>query len=194
MLLLGLTTTALCQEETILRTGMSPSSRVIQPTEAVRQTEKERMKADIMSAWNDDGTHLLRDASQLLFREDFREANGISDEQFKTIWDIMIQPVSTTITGDPVIEPMQAALDKMRKEVPGLFRENASEEMQQTYNDLQRFMIWEIEKKSNAVRLERNTNALNENLSPEQMKKFVEYQISTMSESQFICLSTRIYG
>ena len=188
ILLLGLTASASAQEgnRPVFRSGWSREGThtFVQDSEAMQQSEKVRLRQAIVTAWNDDGTN-FNEFLGLLHRDDFREGAGVSKEQFQTVWDIAIQPTQISLTHDPVLGPFQQELDNMRRSTPD-FWENAPAETQQTYRELERQMMRLVEERSNEMRQERLADAINENLTPEQINKFREYQISVMSESQFI--------
>ncbi len=148
------------------------AQRAAMRSPAMRETQKSGMKRMMRSLWTGENSNLI--VMRLLENDDSREGLGISKEQNQKIQD-QVKNVFANIQGDPAFKPIQDEMEKLREANPsGLFGENASEETQKKFSDLQMKLQDAMLKKMNDI--------VNENLTPKQMKKVKEFQISIMSE------------
>jgi peroxiredoxin len=169
MLLLGLATSAFAQNAAqdhlkALTDDMRKMYQAMQ-TPAGQQKHREESKQAVNFSW-DNNTELL--ARQVRYNADLREGIGISAEQFQKIQD-----------SAQISEPLQAindARNKISEEYPGVDHgENTPEEVQKQYSEL-------YERMQATIR-ENLTNGVINNVTPDQMQKVREFQISTMSEA-----------
>ena len=149
-----------------------PSQREIMRSPAMQRMQKNAMKQAMRSFWTGDGTNLM--AIGLLQDNDFREGLGVSQEQSQKIQGVM-QNLGSTIQTDPEIKPIFEEINTLMRETPGgIFAENITEEKINRFFDLQ--------SKMQDVIFQKMYKSVNENLTPEQLRKVKEFQISTMSE------------
>lgn len=171
----------------VLATGVSafwgmPTGKA---REMYQQMNKNATKRELRSYWNGDG-EIVRMMGYLQHK-DFREGLGISDSQFHNIQEIMMQDASMDMSGNMIMPPPQG-VELIHEEIGKLmeksdpFAEDASEETRKKFLDLD----LQLHIKTNEAFVKRATKAVNENLTPDQMKKYKEFQISIMSESLHI--------
>ena len=166
MLLVGLTTVTIAQDAT------TQFLRSVMQQEPQRNVLKRRMSSFF---WYDEGSSLM--LTSLLQEDIFREGIGVSTEQAQTIEDTR-KNIGITFRDDPHSKQLQDEMVKVIHEHGNPFAENASEEAQQKFDKLYTQMFRILEEKTK--------NAVNENLTSDQLKNFREYQISIMSEYPFI--------
>ena len=149
-----------------------PSQRDMMRSPAMQRMQKNAGKQVMRSFWNGDATHLI--AIGMLQQEDFRNGLGISQEQNQKIQDVT-RNIGTMVQTDPEISSIQEEMTKLMQETPGgIFGENVSEETQDKFMDVQL--------KMQSVLFKRINDAVNENLTSDQLRKVKEFQISVMSE------------
>jgi len=181
ILLLGLTTATFAQSMQVVDEDRPRAETramallSMQRSPAVLQAQKDSMKQMMNSIWHGDGSSFM--AMDFLQQEDFREGIGVSEEQFRKI-----QEVPQRIVEGPEFQQYRDEVQKLMSEDGGPFGENATEEMQNRFAELQLQMSARVR----AVMMEGMVKAVNENLTPEQLKKVQEAQISTMSEIPII--------
>ena len=185
ILLLGLTTLVFAQTTPTPTTDtqeaqrkareMQRVQRAMMRSPAVLQSQKNATKQTMNSFWNGESSNLM--AMGLLQQEDFREGLGVSKEQHQKIQDVMKNSF-TDMQNDPSVKPMRDELTKLMTENGGPFAENASEETQKKFFELQS----QMQLKTQEMMMQKMRNAVTENLTPDQLKKIKEFQISTMSE------------
>jgi len=171
ILLLGLTTSTFAQN--------AKQQRAMQ-----EQMQRQAIRHSMNSMWSGDGANFM--LIGLLSHNDFREGLGISEEQYQKLQDTggTVQGSVQNAQNDPNVRAIQAEMVKlMMTEMPGgPFAENVSEAAQKKLSDLQSRMATTTQEA-----IARNlASAINENLTPEQLRKFREFQISTMSEAPFV--------
>ena len=172
MLLLGLTTAAFAQPTELDRKVREALNAIGRSSEVRMHFEKQMV---MNSLWNDDGSVIV--AMQLFQEEKFREGFGVSDEQNEKIWDARSKTYGVLIN-DPSIKQIQEELGELIAEGGDSFQENATEEMRQRLFDLS---IAETEI-GHVILQETMANAVSEILTPDQIQKIREFQISAMSE------------
>ena len=149
-----------------------PSQRDIMRSPAMQRMQKNAMKQGLRSFWTGDGTNLM--AIGLLQNDDFREGIGVSQEQNQKIQSVM-QNLGSTIQTDPEIKPIFEEINTLMMETPGgIFAEDTTEEKINRFFDLQ--------SKMQDVLFQKMYRSVDENLTPDQLRKIKEFQISTMSE------------
>ncbi len=151
------------------------AQRAAMRSPATRQAMREGIKRSMRSTWNDEGSN--NTVIGMLRLDYFREGLGVSKEISQKIQE-SFQNVGTAIQDDPNIKPLFEQMGKLHAETPGgFYSENASEETKKKYFDIQM-------KVQDAI-MKRINNIVNENLTPEQLRKIKEYQISTMAQIPF---------
>ena len=106
----------------------------------------------------------------------YREGLGVTEEQNQKIQGVMRNPASFN---DPEFKPIMDEMNKLRDEAPGgPFADNASEETKRRFS--------EIQDKIQDLMFKKMANAVNENLTPDQMRKVHEFSLSTMTYSPVV--------
>jgi len=173
ILLAGLTALTSAQDAEALRKARE-NQRAMMRSPAMKRVMENSMRQGMLSNWeNRTGPASFG----LLHADGNAEALGISEEQRQKIMDSMTKV--TINDDDPDLKPILNEMRRMGTEMPGgPFAENASEETQMKFFDLQMEM--------NNVIQKRRDKLINETLSPEQFRKIQEYQISTMANNPFV--------
>ena len=174
ILLLGLMTATFAQsmqvdEDRQRAETRAAALRSMQRSPAALQAQKDGLKQMTKSLWYGDGLSFR--AMGFLQEEDFRKGIGVSEEQFRKIQEVP----QGTMEGPE----FQQYRDEMRKLRIG---ENGTEDMRNRFAELQS----QMSARRLEVMIEDMKKALQENLTPEQLKKVQEAQISTMSEMPII--------
>jgi hypothetical protein len=174
ILLAVLATLVSAQDDKEVAQKARETQRAMMRSPAMQKMQKNAMKQGLSSFWNGEGSYLM--AIGLLQQDDFREGLGISKEQQQKIQDSM--QISSHMHEDPAFKTIFEEINKLSMENGGPFAENASEETQKKFFDLQGQM--------QNILFERIISNVKENLTPDQMKKVQEFQISTMSEMPIV--------
>jgi len=178
MLLLGLAT---------------PTSAQSDPAEVMQEflqrslADRHRgLTREINTAWNENGSHSV--ALNLLRQEDLREGIGVSDEQYQNIRTAVEQQTSVSSNDIPAAKLVQAEITKLMNEVPGQYDEfdaNAPNETKMRIAELREEVQRLMGERASEIINARITNAISENLMPNQLRKVQEFQISAMSELSY---------
>ena len=140
---------------------------------------------EINSAWNDEGSRA--GAVDLLRQTDIREGIGVSNEQYQKIRATVEQPTSVSSSDIPTITPIYAEMNKLRAEFPpGRFDEDAPEETKRQVSELQEQVRGLMDERASELIRERQMNAINDNLTPDQLRKVQEFQIAAMSNLSYV--------
>ncbi|MCL2743573.1 MAG: hypothetical protein FWE67_06965 [Planctomycetaceae bacterium] len=173
VLLLGLTTLVSAQNAEAQRKARE-NQRAMMRSPAMKRVRENSIKLDYLFNWDN---RIGSATFGLLYVDGNAEALGISEEQRQKIVDAHTK--KTLNSEDPELKPILNEMRRMRTEMPGgPFAENASEETQKKFFDLQMEM--------NNVIQKRRDKLINETLSPEQFRKIQEYLISTMANNPFV--------
>ena len=149
-----------------------PSRSDIMRSPAMQRIQKNGFKQAFRSFWTGDGTNVM--AIGLLQNDDFREGLGVSKEQNQKIQGAM-ESMQTSFQTDPDFKPIMDEMEVFRTENPGgLLAENVSEETANKF--------FEMQSRMQGIMLQKIKKAVDENLTPEQIRKVKEFQISAMSE------------
>ena len=139
----------------------------------MQRTLRNTMKQTMDSFWNGNGSHLM--VAQLLYEDYFREGIGILPEQKQKLFQSMVIDTQN----DPEFKPFHNEMVKLTSEMPdGPFGENVSEETRTKFFERQ----MDIQMKIQEATFKKMTGIVTENLTPDQMKKVKEFQISMMGE------------
>jgi Ni/Co efflux regulator RcnB len=123
----------------------------------------------------------------LLQQEDLRKGIGISNEQHQKIREAVEQRTTVSSNDIPAIQPILDEMGKLRSGFPpGRFDEDAPEEMKRRVTELQEQMSRAMDERVSEIIRERQMNAINDNLTPYQLRKVQEFQISAMSELEYV--------
>ena len=149
----------------------------------VSQIRKNVFNSEMVDFWN--GNYSILSATGLLNDDDFRAGVGISDEQRQIIQDAgwHIGTISIiegkAVAHDPDVQLIYDEKEKFRENsrAEGI-SEEIRLELQMKIDDLE-MQMGEI------VRIKKQ-NVINETLTPDQLQKVKEFQISMMSEFQFV--------
>ena len=166
ILLVGLATSASAQNAEALR------ERLHSP--AIRQAMKNQVTSEMRSFWN--GNVSPVSSMSLLQDDDLREGLGVSQEQRQSIKDmtqnigLMSIQDGRIVAADPDVQLIQDEIDKLGRNP---YAENLSEETRKQAFDLDL-------KQTELVRI-KTQNIINETLTPDQLQKVKEFQISAMS-------------
>jgi Spy/CpxP family protein refolding chaperone len=137
------------------------------------QVHRNTMKRTMSSFWDGNGSYLMM--AQLLQEDYFRKGIGISQEQEQKLFRSMI--IDTV--NDPAFKPYHDEMVKLTSEMPGgPFGENVSEEARTKFFERQ----VDIQMKIQDALFKKMTSIVTENLTPDQMNKVKEFQISMMGE------------
>ena len=148
----------------------------MQRSPEMQQMQRNSMRQMVNSFWSGDGSNLM--AMGFLQQEDFRAGIGVSDEQFQNIHNVP----QRFMENDPGMRQFHEEMTELMTQDGGPFGENGTPEMQQRFAELQMQMQTQMQERM----MEAMTNAINENMTPDQIQKIREAQISTMSEIPFI--------
>jgi len=139
-----------------------------------QQMMRNSMRRSMMSNYEGPNHGMVMGMLQM---DHFREALGVTEEQNRRIQDVM-RP-SMNPPNDPELRSVMDEMGKLHAENPGgPFGENTSEETRKKFTDLQ-------EKMQDAF-TKRMENAVNDNMTPDQIKKIQEYNLSMVSHSPFV--------
>ena len=172
-LLLGLTTSAVAQNNVPVN---SP---------AMQQLQRDSLKA----VWSGDGLSFIV-LGMLRQEDEVREGIGISIEHIQGVHDTMQKMNIAFLQNDPSAKSIQEEFQKemfafiMERGNP--FAEDAPEELRQTFSELQTRMQMAMQEILMEKQVSIMVQAVNENLTLEQLKRIREFQIATMSESPFV--------
>ena len=178
ILLLGLTTSVFAQGD---------PDKVLQ--EFIQRSLEDRRRGltrEMSAAWSDHGSHI--GALDLLRQEDFREGIGVSNEQHQRIRTAVEQPTSVSTNDIPAAQLILAEITKLKAEVPGRFDEfdaNAPVETKMRIAELHEQVSELMSERASELINERLINAINDHLTPDQLRKVQEFQISAMSELSY---------
>ena len=180
ILLVGLTTFVSAQDAEAQR-RMIEAQRAMMRSPAMQQSQRNAAKQMMNTFWNGDGSHMLT-LNLLQQNNDFREGIGVSQEQTQKFQKAM-RDISMSLVDDPTVKPFRDEMEKLTADMPGgPFGEGVSEETQQRFFEIQADMTMKMMEMMG----EKMANFVNENLTPDQMKKVREFQISTMGEIPII--------
>ncbi len=161
--------TEVAKQESVQKSREAERAAMRSPV--ARQMHRNFLKHTMRSFWNDEATSQM--AIAVLQQDAFREALGVSKEQSQKMLNAM-QNIGTTIQTNPETKPLFEEILKWHTETPeGPYAETTSEEKQKKLLDLQM--------KMQDITFKITNDIVNETLTPEQLKKIREFQISTMS-------------
>ena len=144
--------------------------RAAQRSPAMQQMQRNSVRQVMNSFWEgDDSMHM---AMGFLQHEDFREGVGVSEEQWQ---NIMLMLAPGNLMEGPEFQQYRDEMNELMQD-GGPFGENASEEMLYRFAELQSQRQTKIQE----VMMEKMADAVSENLTPEQIQKIKEAQISAM--------------
>ena len=183
ILLVGLTTTVLAQQS---MPPMTPAQReamrkanesrraIERSSPAIQQARKKSMNDYVIDCWNDNAS--IIQMMNILGDDNLREGLGISMEQSQKIQDARRHVSSLSfvdgrmVANDPDIQLIWDEKSKLGDP----YAENTSEET--------RTKIFELERMFSETVAKKQQNIINENLTPDQLQRVNEFQISAMSE------------
>ena len=157
ILLLGLTTVAFAQNN-------DPAHSAF-----MQQMQRDGQRRMMSSMWNGESTNLI--IVDLLEQDDLREGLGISQEQYQKMRDMVLSPA---LWDDPRIKSFQDERSQLMSEHGNPFAEDASEELKVKFLELHERVLMTAQEIQSSI--------INENLTPNQLRKINEFQISAMSE------------
>jgi len=177
LLLVGLTTLTFAQNN-------EEAARAIQQammrSPAAQQMQKNAMSQMMGSVWNDSSANPM--VMDWLGQDDFRAGVGVSREQVQRIQSTM-QNVGDNLPNEPALQPYHQELRSFMEETQGgPFGPNATEATQARFFELQA----NLHTKAQGIAMEKLQYTMNENLTPAQLKKVNEFQISIMSENPMV--------
>ena len=124
----------------------------------------------INSAWNDEGSRA--GAVDLLKQTDFREGIGVSNEQYQKIRETVEQRTSVSSNDVPEAKLILAEVGKLTSGFPpGRFDEDAPEETKRQVSELREQVSRAMDVRAAEIITERKMNAINDNLTPDQLRK-----------------------
>ena len=139
---------------------------------AVMQAQGNAQRHLMNSMW--DGDRSMHIAMEFLRREDFREGVGVSEEQFQRI----MRAPQNLLENDPRVQQIREEMMEFQTQNGDpFFGENASDATRRQFVELQMRMETTVQE----FIMETTTNAMQQNLTPEQIQRIKEAQISTMS-------------
>ena len=156
------------------------AQRAMLRSPAIQQMRKNAEKQTMNALWYGDTSNIM--TTSFLYQEDFRVALGISEEQFQKIEEAHRKAFDDD---NPGTKPIRNEMTKLIMENGNLFAENASEESQNRFFELQA----QLGMKTNELMMEGLATAIYENLTPDQIKKIDEALIPVMSEMPIISTS-----
>ena len=171
---LGLTASTLAQNnEEVARQAMMRSP-------AAQQMQKDTMNQMMSSVWNDSSANPM--VMDWLGQDDFRSGVGVSVEQVRRIQRTM-QNVGDNLPNEPALQPYHQELRNFMEATPGgPFGPNGTPETQTKFFELQT----NLHTQAQSIALGKLQNTINETLTPGQLKKIKEYQVSIMSENPMV--------
>jgi len=153
--------------------------RAMQRSPEMQQMQRNGMRQMMNSFWGGDGSNMM--AMGFLQQEDFRAGIGLTDEQFQNIRSAP----SRFMEDDPRAQQFRDEMNELMTRDGGPFGENGTAEMRQRFVELQ----MEVQATMQERMVEGMTNTINENLTPDQIQKVREAQISAMSALPIISAS-----
>ncbi len=145
-------------------------------TPVMQRVQRNAMKQNMRTFWDGNGTNLM--AINLIQQDEFRQGIGVTNEQQQRL-HLAMKSMGDNLPNDPEVKPIREEVDRLARSMPGgPFGENVSDETRERFFGLQ-LQIQDI-----AVR--RMGGVVQQNLTPEQLKKVNEFQIATMSENPII--------
>jgi hypothetical protein len=183
LLLVGLTTSVLAQQSMppmtpeqreAMRKAEESRQAIMRSSPAIQQSLKHRINQELIAHWNDNAS--IVQSMNILGNDDLRVGLGISEEQRQEIQDAM-RHISTLsfvdgrmVANDPDIQLIWDEKSKLGDP----YAENTSEETRMAIFDLQWIYSETVMRKREDI--------INENLTPDQLQRVKEFQISAMSE------------
>jgi len=147
---------------------------------SAQQMQKNTMNQMMSSVWNDSSAN--PQVMDWLGQDDFRAGVGVSREQVQRIQSTM-QNVGDNLPNEPALQSYHQELRNFMEETQGgPFAPNATEATQARFFELQA----NLHTKAQSIALEKLQYAINENLTPDQLKRVKEFQISIMSENPMV--------
>jgi len=146
---------------------MMEAHRAMQRSPAMQQMQRDMMRQMMNSVWASDGLSPV--TMGYLQNPDFREGLGISEEQMQGI-----QRAPQGMMDDPNARQFRDEMDALMAQDP--FGPNGTEELQHRFMERQ----MQVGARMQEIMMERMSNAIHENLTPEQIQGIREAQISTM--------------
>jgi len=135
----------------------------------MQQMQRDGQRRMMNSMWNGESTNLI--VVEMLDQDDIREGLGVSQEQYQKIRDMVRGPA---LEDDPRIKSFQDERDQLMSEHGSPFAEDASKELKEKFLEFHGRLLMTMQ--------EILINTVNENLTPNQLKKINEFQIAAMSE------------
>jgi len=156
------------------------AQRAAMRTPAAQQMQKNTMSQMMGSVWNNSSANPM--VMDWLGQDDFRTGVGVSVEQVQRIQRTM-QNVGDNLPNEPALQPHHQALRNFMEETQGgPFAPNATEETQARFFELQA----NLHTRAQSIALEKLQSTINANLTPDQLKKINEFQISIMAENPMV--------
>jgi len=119
---------------------------------------------------------------ELLQQNDFREGVGVSSEQVQRIQSTM-QNIGDNMPNEPAVRPIREELEQfMRETQGGPFAPNATPEIQQRFFELQA----NLHMKVHETAIGKLQYVINDNLTPDQLKKVRDAQAFVMAENPVV--------
>jgi len=181
ILLVGLTISAFAQDQynqadeaqrMVAMQNAMAARQALMRSPAVMQAQSNAQRQMMNSLW--DGNRSMHITLGFLQREDFREGVGISEEQLQRI----MQSPHNLLENDPRVRQIREEMMEFQTQNGDpFFGENASEATRRQFVELQMRMETTVQD----FIMETTTNAMQQNLAPEQIQRIKEAQISTMS-------------
>jgi len=175
ILLIGLVTPGFAQTpEEIAR------HEAVMNSPAAQQMQLNVMKQTMGTLWNGNGLNPM--TMELLQQDGIREGVGVSQEQVQRI-QLTMQGIGDNMPNDPVVKPVREELERFMHETQGgPFAPNATEETQQRFFELQTNLQMTVHETA----LGKLQNVIQNNLTPDQLKKVREVQIAVMSDNPIV--------
>jgi len=183
ILLLGLTTSAFAQQGMPPMTPAQQEARrkareerraIERSSPAIQQARKKSMSQYVIDHWNDNAS--LIQSMNILGDDNLREGLGISIEQRQKIQDALKHIGTMSIVDRRMVanDPDIQLIWDEKSKLGDPYAKNTSEET--------RMKIFDLELKSSELMTKKRQNIVNENLTPDQLQRVMEFQISAMSE------------
>ncbi len=156
--------------------AQQPASQALKMfrSKAYQEMLTTRLKAQLKSQWHGEQINSMTDG--LLHNPTFREALGVTEEQFSRIQGSMVSMQS------PEVQEMGELMQSGK-----IFGDNPDLEAEKRY--------FELQTKMSEAHTAQRLKAVDEVLTEEQKRKAQEYQLATMSQSPFLPLdSLQILG
>ena len=176
ILMLGLTTLVSAQDD--------PAKALQEFQKHSLEEERSKVTSEMYAAWNDDDSRFK--SHDLLYIHDFREGIGVSNEQHRNILESAGQRISIHSNEIPATVAIREEMQKLREGIRSPFHLNAPEDAKRRMAELEEQIQVAMHDRTLEIKRENTINAINEHLTPDQLRKVQEFQIFAMSELSYI--------